>query len=165
VPDKRTAPVPAPSGLRYHERLSVPLAWWMLSGLFAISMLLAFGLTVGPAWGIGLALLSFVAVAAVFGAASIAITVSDTELRVGRANIELRYLGDVRPLDAAAARLRRGPQADARAYLVLRPYLATAVEIALADDDDPVPYWLVATRKPRVLAAALAEATAATLSR
>jgi Protein of unknown function (DUF3093) len=38
--------------------------------------------------------------------------------------------------------------------------VATAVEITLADPADPVPYWLVSTRRPQQLAAALTTATA-----
>jgi Protein of unknown function (DUF3093) len=38
---------------------------------------------------------------------------------------------------------------------VLRPYIATAVEITLNDPDDPVPYWLVSSRRPRAFAAAV----------
>jgi hypothetical protein len=156
-----TGPDPVGSGQsagpeRYRERLNVPVAWWVLSGLFAISMLLAFGLYLGPWWGIGTAGVSFGAMAAVFGAASTVISVTEDELRVGRANIALRYLGEIKPLDAAAARRRRGPEADARAFLVLRPYVSSAVEVHLTDVDDPAPYWLVASRRPRAFAAALA---------
>lgn len=144
----------------YRERLTVPIAWWVLSGLFALSMLLAFGLYLGPVWGIGTALLSFLAVTAVFAAASNLIIVDGAGLRVGRANIELHYLGEARPLDTEQARTRRGPQADARAFLVLRPYVSTAVEVTVDDVDDPAPYWLISSRRPRTLATALTEATA-----
>jgi hypothetical protein len=93
-----------------------------------------------------------------FLAAAVQIQVTDSRLTVGRAVIEHRYLGAATALDAVRARSRRGPTADARAYLVLRPYIATAVEVAVEDPDDPVPYWLVATRHPEALAAALTEA-------
>lgn len=144
--------------MRYRERLTVPAAWWLLSGLFALSLLLAFGFYLGPVWGVGVGVLSFLVAAAVFVAAAVEIVVTDTALRVGRANVERRYLGEVTALDPAATRRRGGPDADARAYLVLRPYVSTAVEIALLDDDDPAPYWLVASRRPQALAAALGEA-------
>jgi hypothetical protein len=48
--------------------------------------------------------------------------------------------------------------------MVLRPYVKTAVEITLADPDDPVPYWLVSTRHPQRLAAAMQEAASSTLT-
>jgi hypothetical protein len=59
------------------------------------------------------------------------------------------------PLDAAQAGVLRGPKADPAAHLLLRPYLKKAVYIGLADPADGVPYWLVATRRPTELAAAL----------
>ena len=36
-----------------------------------------------------------------------------------------------------------GVDADARAYLLLRPYLKRAVQVDLADPADPTPYWLL----------------------
>ncbi|MET1005652.1 MAG: DUF3093 domain-containing protein [Propionibacteriaceae bacterium] len=149
-----------PDKLRYHERLTVPIAWWVLSGLFALSLLLAFGLYLGPVWGIATAIASFAVMAAIFAAAAVVITVDDTEVHVGRARLELTYLGGSTALDAAETRSRRGPGADARAYLVLRPYISTAVELTLDDPADPVPYWLVSSRRPRALAAALSGAVA-----
>jgi len=146
---------PGTSGTRYRERLTVPPAWWVLSGLFALSMLLAFGLYLGPGWGLASALASFGAMALVFWRASTLIVVTGDQLLVGRANIQHRYLGGAVALDSGRARARRGPEADARAYLALRPYIDTAVEVAVTDPDDPAPYWLVATRRPRQLAAAL----------
>lgn len=145
----------------YRERLTVPIAWWVLSGLFAFSMLLAFGFYLGPVWGVGTAVASFAIMAAVFAAAAVGVTVDREALQVGRARIELRYLAGAQALDAAATRRRRGPAADARAFLVLRPYLATACEVTLDDAADPAPYWLVSTRRPRALAAALTTALAA----
>jgi hypothetical protein len=65
-------------------------------------------------------------------------------------------------LDAAATERRAGVEADARAHLVLKPYIATAVELTLDDPEDPVPYWLVSTRRPAQLAEALSSVPAST---
>jgi len=48
--------------------------------------------------------------------------------------------------------------ADARAYLLIRPYLRQAVRIDVEDPADPTPYWLVGTRHADRLAAALTPA-------
>ncbi len=48
-----------------------------------------------------------------------------------------------------------GSEADARAYLLVRPYLKRAVRVTVVDPADPTPYWLVGTRHPEALAAAL----------
>lgn len=141
--------------MRYRERVQVPVAWWVLAALFAASLLLAVGYYLGAAWGIGVALLALLVAAGVFTSAAVVLEVGPDELRVGRAVIGRRYLADVQPLDAEGTRRRAGVEADARAHLVLRPWVATAVELTLDDPADPVPYWLVSTRRPAALAKAL----------
>ena len=59
------------------------------------------------------------------------------------------------PLDAAASHRVAGVDADARAYLLLRPYVKRSVQVPVQDPADPAPYWLVSTRRPDRLAAAL----------
>jgi hypothetical protein len=59
----------------------------------------------------------------------------------------------IRP-GASTRHVDAGVDADARAYLVLRPYVKRAVRVPLLDPDDPTPYWLVSCRHPdRVLSA------------
>ena len=86
-----------------------------------------------------------------------AITVDDEGLRVGRYRLEAAYLGEVVPHSAGATRDRLGRDADRRALLVVRGYIPTSVEVAIADPADPHPYWLISTRRPDELAAALTE--------
>ena len=43
--------------------------------------------------------------------------------------------------------------ADARSYLLTRPYVKQLVRIEVNDPADPHPAWLVSTRHPRRLAA------------
>ncbi len=64
-----------------------------------------------------------------------------------------------RALDADATRRLAGVEADARAYLLLRPYLKRAVRVDVTDPADPAPYWLLSTRQPDELAAALTGVT------
>jgi hypothetical protein len=45
--------------------------------------------------------------------------------------------------------------ADARAYLLLRPYLKRGVRVDIVDPDDPTPYWLVSCRRPEDLVSAV----------
>jgi len=49
--------------------------------------------------------------------------------------------------------------ADARAFLLLRPYLRRAVMVPVQDPADPTPYWLVSTRQPERLVRALVAAS------
>ncbi len=64
-------------------------------------------------------------------------------------------------LDEAQARALRGPRADPQAYLLIRPYLRKAVYIEVCSADIAVPYWLLFTRRPAELAAAVESARAA----
>ena len=143
----------------FRERLSVPVLWWVLAFGFAVSVLLAIGLYLGPAWGIGAAAVALAVAAWLFSRAAVLIVVDPRAIRIGRAEIEHRYIGGALALDAQATRQRSGVEADARAHLVLRPYVASSVEITLDDPADPVPYWLVSSRRPAELAAALTRAS------
>jgi Protein of unknown function (DUF3093) len=148
----------------FRERLTVPVVWWVLAGLFALSVLLAVGAYLGPVWAVGTTAATLLVAAAIFASASIVISVDTDQIRVGRASIEHPYIAGCRALDAEESRRRGGVEADARAHMVLRPYVKTAVEITLDDPDDSVPYWLVSTRHPQRLAAAMQEAASSTLT-
>ncbi len=140
----------------YDERLGVPLRWWALATMFLASMLLAF-LVATPLWIAltGTAVLVVLVLTLFLGYGAARISVHDGVLTAGRARIPLAHVGDVVPLDADDTRRLAGRDADARAYLLLRPYLRRAVRIGIDDPADPTPYWLVSTRRPERLAAAL----------
>jgi hypothetical protein len=148
----------------YRERLTVPVVWWILGGLFACSVFVAVGWYLGLAWAIAAGAACLAVLAGIFVSAAILISVDGNLLRVGRAQIELGYLTQAVALDAAAMARRAGPEADVRAYLALRPYVHTAVEITLGDPDDPAPYWLISSRRPHELASALTAAISTRLS-
>jgi hypothetical protein len=147
----------------YDERLGVPLRWWALATMFLASMLLAF-LVATPTWAAltGTALLSAAVLGGFWSYGKARVTVRDGVLTAGRARISVEHVGAVEALDADATHRLAGRDADARAYLLLRPYLRRAVRIAIVDPADPTPYWLVSTRRPVRLAAALTDATQST---
>lgn len=144
-------------GTVYRERLSVPLRWWVQATMFLATVWLAF-IVAMPAWMAWTAALALCAIVfglfLVIGAARIAIV--DDVLHAGTAHIPVRLLGPAEALDKDATRRVLGVEADARAYLLTRPYLKRAVRIPVLDPADPTPYWLVSTRHPRTLADALA---------
>ena len=97
--------------------------------------------------------LLLVLVLASYGSARL--TVAAGEFRAARAHIALAHLGPAEALDPEETRVAMGPGADARAFLVMRPYLKRAVRVRVDDPADPTPYWLVGSRHPDALAAAL----------
>ena len=144
--------------MEYAERLTVPLRWWVQGTMLVASLWLAVAVAL-PALAAGVvALVAGTLVAALFlayGAARVAVT--GGELRAGRARIALHHLGRVEALDAEETRRVAGRDADARAFLVLRPYLKRSVRVEIADPADPTPYWLVSTRHGEALVRALSE--------
>ncbi|GAB3269491.1 hypothetical protein GCM10027586_20810 [Kineococcus gypseus] len=83
------------------------------------------------------------------------VEVSGGELRVGRARLPLRVVSGVDVVPAERRRAVLGPELDARAHLAIRSWVPTAVRVHLDDPDDPAPYWVVSTRRPRELADAI----------
>ncbi|WP_245154954.1 DUF3093 domain-containing protein [Nocardioides sp. 1609] len=140
----------------YSERLHVPLRWWVQATMFIATLWLAL-VVAAPS------VVAFAATAVLLAVMTVAlrsygapqVLVHDGVLRVGRAHIEARHLGAAVALDAEQTRRTAGVEADARAWLVLRPYLSRAVRIQVTDPADPVPYWLVCTRHPEALAHAV----------
>ncbi len=143
----------------YHERLRVPLRWWaqgtMFIATFWLAMVVALDV-IAPwlPWAVtGVLLAGLALFLRSYGDARL--VVGDGWFRAGRARIEVGHIGAVEALDVDETRRVSGPGADARAYLVLRPYLKRSVKVEITDPGDPVPYWLVSSRHPRALAGAL----------
>jgi hypothetical protein len=153
----RTIPL---TPVNYDERLSVPLRWWVQGTMLVASLWLAMivALPAAAAWTITAIAMAGLALGLLaYGAARV--TVEGGFLRAGRARIAGFHLGGSSALDAEATRRISGTEADARAYLLLRPYLKRAVQVEITDPADPAPYWLISTRHPDELARALTELT------
>ena len=140
----------------YRERLFAPPLWWVVGML----TMLTFGAIVWTGFDLAITLAVFAAVIVVtaafllnWGRATIEVT--DGELRVGKDRLPLADTGQVRPLDETQARALRGPRADPRAYVLIRPYLRLAVYVEVTRPGASTPYWLLATRRPDELAAAI----------
>jgi hypothetical protein len=147
---------PADDPLTHHERLSVPFRWWVQGTMLVATFWLAFVVSTPAvvAWS-ATAVMLLVMTGLLLGYGAPRVEVEGGWLRAGRARIPGEYLGDAEPLDAAETRRVAGPGADARAYLLVRPYLKRAVRVTVRDDRDPTPYWLVSSRDPEHLAAAI----------
>lgn len=84
------------------------------------------------------------------------LTVQDGELCAGRAHVPVTLLGEPTVLPSRdLMRAELGGRLDARAHVLLRAWIPTGVRVPLHDPADPTPYWLLSTRRPEELAAAL----------
>lgn len=140
----------------YRERLHVPLLWWLL-GTISI-LIIGSGIWAGlSGWWPAI---TYIVLFALVGSVLVnwtraTIEVSDGVLRAGGASLPLEKAGKVVALDERETRVVAGPRADPAAHLLLRPYLKRAVYIGVEDPGSTVPYWLIATRRPEELAAAI----------
>ncbi len=134
----------------------MPLRWWAALLAVGATVLLATAVAI-PLWAAVLVTAVLVgglgAMLASYGSARLRLR--DGVLVAGRAHIPVSLLALPESLDAERTRSVAGPDADARAYLLLRPYLPRAVRVEVRDPHDPAPYWLLSTRRPDELAGAL----------
>ncbi|MFI8594346.1 DUF3093 domain-containing protein [Microbacterium sp. NPDC078428] len=141
----------------YRERLA-PSLWLLVSAAVLAPMaslvLVPLDPTLSLAGGV------IVGVAAVCGAIWLAprIEVRGTTLRAGRAHIDASWLGTPSPLSGDDARHARGPGQDARAWNLIRGGIDGLVIVPVEDTDDPVSAWVVSSRTPDRLAAAIERA-------
>jgi hypothetical protein len=140
----------------YRERLFAPVSWWIAALAFAAVWGWVF--LIATTWaiaGVVTAALAAIGLYTVWRYGSVTVSVEPEGLRVGPAFVGAQHIGGAQPLDRAAYRTRLGTSADARAYLVTRPYLDHGVVVTIDDPSDPAPYWLVSSRHPDAFAAAL----------
>jgi hypothetical protein len=145
--------------LHYRERLHVPLSWW-LGGATCVLILgttLAAGLSVVIGIAIYLVMGGLLAVGfAAWG--SVTLRVTDSELSAGSTRLAVDQVSDVSALDQVQTTALRGPSADAAAFMLIRPYLARSVYVAVTGRPADRPYLLIGTRHPADLAAAISAA-------
>ncbi len=80
---------------------------------------------------------------------------ADQELHAGRARLPRAVISRGATIPATAKSAALGRQLDPAAFLVHRAWVKTMVLLVLDDPDDPTPYWLVSTRDPAGVLAAL----------
>ena len=154
---------------RYRERLRPPVGWWLLGLtvliLFGPELVVPFTKIEFPSTAIQAGLITAALVAGwaalLLAMGRAEVTVTGTELCVGTQRLPLAAIGETIPLTADQTRRLRGPQADPTARVLLRPYLRCAVVVKVQDPAAGLPYWLIGTRDPDGLAAAVTAACSA----
>jgi hypothetical protein len=85
----------------------------------------------------------------------IRVEVDGGELRVDDARLPLTFVAGASVVEPEERRQLIGTKADPLAFVVLRPWVRGAVRVDLDDPADPTPYWLISSRRPEALVAAL----------
>ncbi|MGV0992799.1 MAG: DUF3093 domain-containing protein [Mycobacterium sp.] len=145
--------------LSYRERLWVPWWWWPIglgvAALFAAEVNMS--VLKLPPW-VPYAVLSVAAVAALLWLSRFEVRVvgdgADAELWAGPAHLPASVVQRSAAVPKTAKSAALGRQLDPAAYVMHRPWVGPMVLVVLDDPDDPTPYWLISSRHPdRVLAA------------
>ena len=141
----------------FSETVRPPL--WLLAFIFFLlgSVALSIWAAFDNLAGLITLILSLIALPVINNAMLLRIEITQKVLRVGRAHIQRRYLGEATALDVERMRMTRGRDADPAAYLALRFWQSHGVKIEVKDDRDPTPYWLVSSKKAKGLVEALAQ--------
>lgn len=146
---------------RYRERLSVPLWWWPLALLLMVPVAMEIQLVAPalPLWLLWVFVVPLpVAVLVWLGRHHVEVATDQhgvAELRAGRAHVTVPYIARGTAVPASAKSAALGRQLDPAAYVRHQPWVGPMVLLVLADPADPTPYWLVSTRRPEAVLAAL----------
>ena len=145
------------TSLKFKEHSPWPIWLWLFLLFLAASLALAFWAALGNRWGAITGLVQVLGLLFASQRSALAVEVSDTELRVGTARIERKFIGKVEALSADQMRQWRGPLSDPAFFMALRFWIPTGVKIEIADPKDPTHYWLVSSKKAQPLLAALSD--------
>jgi len=139
----------------FRERLTVPLLWWLIATL---------GVGIGGAevfagfdWHVVVVVylvLALPTAAILLATGRLTVTVDEGGLHAGGVTLPADAIGEVRRLTAAETKRFLGPSADRTAHMAARGYVRESVAIRTRDMPE-CPYWLVSSRRPDELIAAL----------
>ena len=140
--------------------------WWWPIGL-GLSALLATEVNMGvralPDW-LPYAVLAVVAVGVLLWLGRIEVKVTgdgdDVELWAGPAHLPTSVVSRSAVVPRSAKSSALGRQLDPAAFVLHRNWVGPMALLVLDDPDDPTPYWLLSTRRPEALAAALQQTAA-----
>jgi hypothetical protein len=147
----------------YRERL-LPRIWVWIALVGVVAMIaVAYGAALGDAMGWGVGIVGTGLVFLLLWTTAPRIHVGPTGLSAGRATLPPASIARVEAVSGDRIRELRGPGADARVFTAIRTLSARGgVLIELDDPADPHPAWLVSSRHPERLVAAVTATMAPT---
>lgn len=145
------------TAVEYRERLS-PSLWALVAAAVCGPMAAVVFSPLDTTLALFIGLIVSVGIVAALLALAPVVEVSEGELRAGRAHIPVDLLGVPSGVVAEEARTARGSGLDHRAWHVIRGGIDGIVTVPVTDPDDPTPYWVVSTRTPDRLIAAIQRA-------
>ena len=147
VPPERPVPL-------YSERVW-PAPWVLIALALVLPASMLVFLPINAIVGVATGVVLYAGLVVLLVIGSPTLQVTERGFTAGRATLPARHIGRAEGFSREDATRERGPALDARAWLLIRGWVDPVVRVEVADDRDPVPYWLVSTRKPDELVSAL----------
>jgi hypothetical protein len=144
----------------YRERLW-PAPWLFIATALVIPASLLVFLPINTTVGVIVAIALYAACVILLILGGPVIEVTDTVFKAGRATLPLSIAGTVEAFTGDEASLERGQRLDARTWLLIRGWISPVVKIEINDEKDAAPYWIVSTRHPDAVVAAILAAKGA----
>ncbi|MFG6502166.1 DUF3093 domain-containing protein [Microbacterium sp. P05] len=141
----------------YRERLS-PSLWVLVAAAVCAPMAALVFAPVDATLSLVAGLVVGLGIVTALIASSPVVEVRGEVLHAGRAHIDVGLLGTPVPAQGEDARAARGASLDARAWLLIRGGIDGIVTFPVTDLDDPTPAWVISSRTPDRLAAAVRRA-------
>ncbi|MCU1556851.1 MAG: rane protein [Microbacteriaceae bacterium] len=143
----------------YRERLWAS-AWVFISTALVIPASLLVFLPINFTAGVIVAIVLYAGCVGILIATGPTIEVTTEQFVAGRARLPIGFIGATDAFRGEEATLERGRRLDSRAWLLIRGWIDPVVRVDVIDENDPTPYWVVSTRHPEDVVAAIAKARA-----
>jgi len=140
--------------LQFEERL-YPSVGMYLAYLLLTPMVALVAAPFGSVLAITLGAITFIVSLVLASVLSPLVVVDGVRLIAGKMSIPLEAIGEVTEVATQDLRNELGPLLDARAQLLIRGDVKTAVKVEITDGKDPTPYLVISTRRSSELVSAL----------
>ena len=141
--------------MRYREVIRMPIWLLALIYFFLLSLVLAIWAALGDKAALASLITTTVLIFLIAIKSAMVIEIDDDEIRVGKAHIKLKFLGETQSLTSVQMRNLRTRDADPAAFLAIRFWASKGVQVVLNDSRDTTPYWLITSNNSEKLVKAL----------
>lgn len=138
----------------YREKLW-PAPWLYIATALVMPASLLVLLPINAFVGLVTAIVLYAGCVLLLVGTSPVLQVTSTHFLAGRARLPLTAVGEVSSFEGEEAKLELGQRLDARSWLLIRGWIAPVVKVEILDEKDPTPFWVVSTRHPKAVVAAI----------